>query len=238
MMAPCDCSAYISISEANTYAFGDPTVYLTVTRIQKDRMPQAMLSDLGTHEASQWRQRVSLKAQANYWAARCLGKQLLVEQVGGGWQDWEILNSPNGVPLVYRLGERSTECLSIAHSGEWVVCALSTDGLPVGVDIERIKSRTHLSEMIRSLAHPSELFWLEQQHTASLNMMYRYWTAKEALAKWDGCALGSSRLREMGLDFSASTWVLTKSNGAKYPVQHFVIEHTDYVGAWIVGCCA
>ena len=237
MMAPCDCSAHISISEANTYLFGDPTVYLVVARIQKDRAPEEMLSDLGTYEASQWRQRVSAKAQANYWAARRLGKQLLVEQVGGVWQDWQILNSPNGAPQVYRLSERSTECLSIAHSGEWVVCALSTDGLPIGVDIERMKSRTHLPEMMRVLAHPSELFWLEQ-HTASLDMMYRYWTAKEALAKWEGCAVGSSRLREIGLDFSEPAWSVTKSNGAKCPVQHFMIEHTDYVGAWIVGCCA
>ena len=232
-----DNSEHISVSEMNTYVLGDPPVCLAVARIQRDTTPEQMRFDLGADEALQWRQRVSAKSQANYWAARRLGKQLLVEQVGGVWQDWQILNSLNGAPQVYRLGERSTECLSIAHSGEWVVCALSTDGLPVGVDIERMKPRSHLPEMMRALAHPLEQPWLEQ-HTASLDMMYRYWTAKEALAKWDGCAVGSSRLREIVLDFSAPTWVLAEPKGEKYPMRHFVIEHTNYVGAWIVGCCA
>lgn len=232
-----DNSEQISVSVTNTYMFDDPQACLAVARIQKDTTPEEMLFDLGDHEASQWRQRASTKSQLNYWAARCLGKQLLVEQVGGVWQDWQILSGSNGAPQVYRLGERASECLSFAHSGEWVVCALSMNGLPIGVDIERMKPRSYFPEMIRALAHPSELPWLEQ-HTASLDMMYRYWTAKEALVKWGDCALGSSRLREVVLDFSAPTWVLTEPMGEKYPMRHFVIEHTNYVGAWIVGCCA
>ncbi len=233
-MTTFDDGLQISISEMNTDVFGETSVGLAVARIQRDTPPQEMLSDLSPHEQLQWRQRASMKAKANYWAARRLGKQLLVERVGGAWQDWQILNHPNGAPQVYRLGERSTEYLSIAHSGEWVVCALSMGGLPVGVDIERMKPRTHLLEMMQTVAHPSEHPWLAQ-NAASLDMMYRYWTAKEALAKWCGCAVGSSHLREMALDCSASTWRLMES---KYPVQHFVIEYTDYVGAWIVGCRA
>ncbi len=231
----CDGFMRISISETNTYALGDPPVCLAAARVPSSATPEEMQADLSADEQAQWQQRTSTKGRLNYWLARRLGKQLLRARVGGAWQDWQILNHFNGAPQVFRLGRRSVEaCLSIAHSGEWVVCALSTDGLTVGVDIERIKPRTHWPEMAQALAHPLEWSWLEQ-HVGSLDMMYRYWTAKEALAKWDGCAVGSSRLREMALDLSKPVWRLVESN---YLVQHFVIEHTDYVGAWIVGCRA
>ena len=211
--------------------YDDGQVFLAISKVNSNELSKPSFLSLTEQEYAQWCQRSSIKAKNNYLAARHLAKQLLVEYVDGTQQDWQIVNDLSGAPKVYRAGLCSATRLSIAHSGEWVVCLLSPDGDDVGVDIECVRQRTYLLDMVMMLAHPSEKAWL-LNNASSLCSMYRYWTAKEAIAKWSGCAIGSEALKAMVFDFSDGVWRLKKFS---HYVKHFTLANTGYVGAWIAG---
>jgi 4'-phosphopantetheinyl transferase len=77
------------------------------------------------------------------WAAKSLPHSL------PKYQDYpldqiEILNTPEGAPYIQVPGgNREQCCLSLSHSGQLAVCTLTVDqGLRVGVDLEKIETRT------------------------------------------------------------------------------------------------
>jgi len=75
---------------------------------------------------------------------------------------------------------------NISHSGNRVVCALSTAGR-VGIDIEAIKPLSF--DDFQTQFTPNE--WLAIRGAADpVAAFYRFWTAKESLIKADGRGLG------------------------------------------------
>lgn len=83
--------------------------------------------------------------------------------------------------------------VSVSHSGEWFVCAL-TEGA-VGVDIEQHKQakEQHISEVrnrfmqiAKRFFHPQEAAFVEQDPHSRF---YTVWTAKESYVKYTGTGM-------------------------------------------------
>jgi 4'-phosphopantetheinyl transferase len=71
---------------------------------------------------------------------------------------------------------------SISHSGRWVWAAFS-HGVPVGIDIEEIRSLNDLGELMGSL-HPVESAAIRRLPPCEANTaFYRCWVRKEAVIK-------------------------------------------------------
>ncbi|TDD62200.1 4'-phosphopantetheinyl transferase superfamily protein [Kribbella antibiotica] len=72
--------------------------------------------------------------------------------------------------------------LSVSHSGEWVGLAIGT--APVGLDVERIDSRTDVDGVADMTLAPEELQELKRYDgIAKARAFTRYWTRKESLVK-------------------------------------------------------
>ena len=83
---------------------------------------------------------------------------------------------------------------NISHSGDYLLLAVSAEN-QVGVDIELIKQRSHLSVLAdRCFACNEHLYWSDLPDIDKLEFFYRFWVAKEAFVKavGRGIALGLS----------------------------------------------
>ena len=201
---------------------------------------------MGDEEQKQQRLRPLPKSREQYQFARALGKFCLRQlgliqshdemiqdpdlSLADFSQRWQILNDVSGAPQVYCDGCLDSRLsISLAHSGDWVVCALNKSGQSIGIDIENVRPRQNMSEMVAFLAHPDEMTWLHQQ-TQNLHNLYRYWVAKEALAKYWKISLSAPELRQYPLIFDGDAWRIP---ARRLRVHHFDIPHTSYVGAWV-----
>jgi 4'-phosphopantetheinyl transferase len=73
---------------------------------------------------------------------------------------------------------------NISHSGNCVICVMSTDVKTIGVDVEEIKPID--TESFRSIWTIKEWSRIQQGH---LHIFYQYWTRKEAIVKAEGDGL-------------------------------------------------
>ncbi|GGF03883.1 4'-phosphopantetheinyl transferase family protein [Hymenobacter cavernae] len=96
---------------------------------------------------------------------------------------------------------------NVAHSGAYVVCALSTT-CRVGVDIEQ-HTRTNIAGF-RPHFRPAE--WNALSTTDLPDAFYRLWTQKEAVAKADGRGLNiplrDIRIRQQRAELAGQCWHL------------------------------
>jgi 4'-phosphopantetheinyl transferase len=75
---------------------------------------------------------------------------------------------------------------SLSHSGESVVVAI-TAGIPVGVDVERVRTDRDMSALIQRVLTEEERSALpDRDGTARGEAFYRYWVRKEAAVKATG----------------------------------------------------
>lgn len=98
--------------------------------------------------------------------------------------EWTIANEADGQPYVLIGGQRLAGCLSISHRGGQAVCAwTSTQGVGLGIDLERIEPRS--PAFVRdyfTVAEQALIAGAARERDAVL-----VWSAKEAMLK----ALGS-----------------------------------------------
>lgn len=120
---------------------------------------------------------------------RSLAAQLLVHRLLG--RDAILERAENGKPFL----RDSALCVSIAHSYEGVVCAVSEG--PVGIDIEKIRS-VPPALIDRVCTEGEKAFVLGPSQNCTLYDITRdprevnffcIWTAKEAYLKKSGCSL-------------------------------------------------
>lgn len=126
------------------------------------------------------------KQQHNFKAGRYATKSLLMEEYGGSWQDWAILPTASGQPQAFFLDQPVYSSISISHSRDHILCAMSSQ-TTIGVDIETKKPR-NTAALIKRIATPSEYIWWQTQ-TDPLHAFYLLWTAKEAAGKARGTGL-------------------------------------------------
>jgi 4'-phosphopantetheinyl transferase len=75
---------------------------------------------------------------------------------------------------------------SLSHSGQSVVVAITT-GVPVGVDVERVRADRDVSVLIDRVLSPEERSALaDRGGAARVEAFYRYWVRKEAAVKATG----------------------------------------------------
>ncbi|MBA4494044.1 4'-phosphopantetheinyl transferase family protein [Paenactinomyces guangxiensis] len=95
--------------------------------------------------------------------------------------------------------------ISVSHSGQWVVIALSLS-VPIGIDVEEMRTGLAVDQLASQILSPLE----EQEFTLltedeKLEAFYVYWTRKEAI------------LKAFGLGFSISPKQLSVSGWRQPP---------------------
>lgn len=84
---------------------------------------------------------------------------------------------------------------NLSHSSEKLLIAVSF-GKPVGIDVERVKSRHSLSNLIKKCFAPSEQdYFFALPENEKISVFYDFWTRKEAVVKGigRGIVLGLNR---------------------------------------------
>lgn len=116
-----------------------------------------------------------------YLLSRGLIRFALSEIYKQPFEYWQFSQQPKSPPILEN-PIRHSICISISHSAEWVIVALS-DQL-VGIDIEKIKSRTHSADIASRVFTPAQCKQLDAKSTQdALEYFYLLWTSKEALYK-------------------------------------------------------
>jgi 4'-phosphopantetheinyl transferase len=113
---------------------------------------------------------------------------------------------------------------NLAHSGEYVICALNTVG-KIGIDIEKIQP-VDLSEFSNSL-HENENNKLKLNHK-NLNSFYDIWVKKEAICKASGEGITES-LNKIDttlskVNYSGSDWTCIKIQVNPNYVSYFATD--------------
>jgi 4'-phosphopantetheinyl transferase len=83
---------------------------------------------------------------------------------------------------------------NVSHSGDKLLIAVSNS--PVGIDIERIKSRKSFAGLVKKCFALSEQnYWFDLPENEKLTVFYDFWTRKEAVVKGigRGIVLGLNR---------------------------------------------
>jgi 4'-phosphopantetheinyl transferase len=130
--------------------------------------------------------------RARFRTARALAKNLLARRVGVRPEEIRLdstckCGEPHGKP---RLAGSGLE-LSISHSGDWIVVAV-TAGAPVGVDVEQAPKDAVADGMLEATLSPRELSSLRSLSAAGRDEAFlAYWTRKEALLKATGEGLAT-----------------------------------------------
>ena len=100
-------------------------------------------------------------------------------------EDVVILEDEHGAPYI----KGHDVYISISHSGEYAVCAVSD--VPVGIDIEELRPAS--MRVARGTFSDAETEYLgcdnDEPDDAALGRFYEIWTAKEAYAKMKGTGI-------------------------------------------------
>lgn len=135
----------------------------------------------------------SIRRRSQFLAGRMLARRMLCRVFGGNPEDWSIRAEDGFPPVIEDFHEGR---LSISHSGDWVVCALSDQ--EVGVDVELIKPQRDVMGIAQMVCHPREIGMLEQLNEAGrLERFTQFWCLKEAWLKRQGGGLDPVRMRKI-----------------------------------------
>lgn len=119
-------------------------------------------------------------------AGEAVARMLIGEKRGLLPQDVAIAHPAMGKPYLTDIADLH---FNISHSGDWVVCAIAD--MPVGVDIEEIREDRVTPALMEKVLSEKEREYLASCHaTERSQVFYRYWTLKEAYAKYTGEGLG------------------------------------------------
>lgn len=118
---------------------------------------------------------------------RSLAASILIEKLlkENNYKNYQLLNGDNGKPYL----ENSDLFVSISHSDEGVVCAISETA--VGIDIEKIKPVT--KKFINYVCNDKESEYILANLEESPQRFFTVWTAKEAYLKKHNMTLGDVR---------------------------------------------
>lgn len=104
-------------------------------------------------------------------------------------QSWSIAHRAGGQPHL----SDTTLAISLAHSGEWVACALGRVAA-LGVDLEALQPRPRLLAFARRFYSGREVSGLERLGDAErLRAFHDIWTLREAWLKARGLGLADYR---------------------------------------------
>ena len=109
--------------------------------------------------------------------ARAGLKAILARSTGQPAKEIRFTLGPHGKPA---MADASGIEFSLSHSGDWAMIAV-TQGVPVGIDIERIRNRVDMVPLLQRLG--------ERDLPSDEAGLYRAWVRREANTKAIGGAL-------------------------------------------------
>ncbi|MDT0329454.1 4'-phosphopantetheinyl transferase family protein [Nocardiopsis lambiniae] len=111
------------------------------------------------------------------------------KELAGAERDSE----PHGKP--HPTGAAAGWEISVSHSGDWVVLVLA-EGVPVGVDVERVAESRDLEGLAAyTLSDTEHETWKTLSSDARVGAFFGYWARKEALLKATGLGLSGGLRR-------------------------------------------
>lgn len=118
---------------------------------------------------------------------RSLAASFLIEKLlkENSYKNYQLLNNDNGKPYL----KDSDLFVSISHSAEGVVCAISETA--IGIDIEKIKPVTE--KFINYVCNEKESEYVLANLEEGPQRFFAVWTAKEAYLKKHNMTLGDVR---------------------------------------------
>lgn len=129
----------------------------------------------------------------------------------GSSRGGESAQGPHGKP--HPSGPAEGWEVSVSHSGEWVVLAL-TRGTPVGVDVERVSPARDLEGLAGyTLGDPEQRVWERLSPADRVGAFFRYWARKEALLKATGLGLSGGMRRVLVSPADAAPELLAWEGG-------------------------
>lgn len=128
------------------------------------------------------------RRRQQYTCGRALLRTLLQHHTGKPAASHRLTTSDSGKPICV-----DGPAVSIAHSGDLVLCALTDQG-DIGIDIEQVRERKNLSAISSRYFAPDEVKWLMTQPD---DRFYMLWVLKEAWLKATGTGIagGLDQLR-------------------------------------------
>lgn len=123
-----------------------------------------------------------------FMAARIVLRRLLAQYTGCPAAQLELRVTEWGKPHL----PASPIFFNVSHSGGQVLLAFA-DGVPMGVDIERVRSGVSARQIARRWFTSEEVRWMEEEPATERVRFFQLWTRKEALVK----ATGSGLFREL-----------------------------------------
>ena len=146
-----------------------------------------------------------------FLAGRWLAKTLLCDAFGSTPANWRISADPQTKPRVL---DHSVH-ISIAHSGDYVACALAVEA--VGIDLERIKTGRPVVDMAQWVCSDEEQLGLSGLNGDAAQLQFNcLWTRKEARLKQSGLPFDVGALREIQTapigkeEANGGTWTFAK----------------------------
>ncbi len=132
----------------------------------------------------------SAARRRQFLAGRWLAKTMLCETLGGTPAAWRISADPRTKPRVL---DHDVQ-ISIAHSGDYVACAIADEA--VGIDLERTNVRRRVIDMAQWVCSTEEQLSLSGLQGDVLQLQFnRLWTRKEARLKQHGQPFDLAALR-------------------------------------------
>lgn len=139
--------------------------------------------------------------------------------------------------LSYRYGENGKPyfrdlpfCFNLSHSGEYVLCALSTT--EIGVDIQQRRGKNE-AKLARRFFSEREIMALEQAGTDGRELFYRLWARKEAYGKLTGRGV----LDALEIDLLPGKDVSTENRSSSDKGQASPKSVSDSPGVWMSETC-
>jgi 4'-phosphopantetheinyl transferase len=122
-------------------------------------------------------------------------RELLAQQLGGSLAQLPLQRDARGRPELH--GALAHIGTGWSHSHGRLLVALG-EGVRLGVDLEPLRPRPRMREIIERFFHPAEVAWLLGLEEAARNpWFFRVWCAKEAIlkAQGQGISFGLHRLQ-------------------------------------------
>lgn len=132
----------------------------------------------------------SPKRHRQFLVSRVLVRAALRDWAGARADSWAVVADADGRPYVRAQTTDPLPGVSLSHSGNCVVCALST-AAQVGVDVEQVGPRDidRLGEEVLADSEREQLAGGDQ--SARHQRFYQFWTLKEAYGKALGTGLAT-----------------------------------------------
>ena len=162
------------------------SIVVAFTNLQE--LPATAVTKLSRSELARAGEFKSAGRQHEYLCGRALLRAVLQHLTGEPASSHEITTSDEGKPVCTR-----GPAVSIAHSGDIVVCA-ATDQGQIGVDVDVPRRHRDVIGIANRYFAADEVEWLSSQPA---DRFYMLWVLKEAWlkAKGTGIAGGLDRLR-------------------------------------------